>query len=306
MNPSETLKAAMPQLEAGSVSWRERAGVWLELFKVRLTSLVLLTTAAGYYLGSTGGWSPFLLLSTLMGTALVAGGAAALNQLLERDHDARMRRTQDRPLPTGRLRPSEVLAAGVLSVVAGVAWLALGVNVLTAGLGAATCLLYVFVYTPLKRITPLNTLVGAIPGAVPPLMGWAAVRGTLDPGGWALFAILAFWQLPHFLAIAWIYREDYARAGFAMVSRWDPDGRVTSTRALAHTFGLVSVSLAPVALGLTGVLYLVGALLLGAVFVFQAARFARVRSPERARSLFLASILYLPGLLVLLGVGKTG
>jgi protoheme IX farnesyltransferase len=291
-------------LPAGALTEKRPLAVWSDLFKARLTTLVLMTTAVGFHLGSRGALNLALLAHTLAGTALLAAGAAALNQLLERDHDAKMRRTEDRPLPSGRLRPESVLRVGVLSATLGLGWLALGVNARTAVLGAVTLLLYLFVYTPLKRVTPLNTLVGAIPGALPPLMGWTAARGTVEGGGWSLFAILACWQVPHFLAIAWLYREDYARAGFAMLPVADPGGRGTSSLALGHALGLVPVSLLPCALHLVGPSYLIGALGLGLVFAGAALQFWRQVSQTTARRLFYVSILYLPLLLVLMGVDK--
>ena len=291
-------------LPAGALTDKRALAVWCDLFKARLTTLVLMTTAAGFHLGSVGVLNWSLLAHTLAGTALLAAGAAALNQLMERDHDAKMRRTEDRPLPSGRLRPESVLRVGVLSVAFGLGWLALGVNAPTATLGAVTLLLYLFLYTPLKRVTPLNTLVGAIPGALPPLMGWTAARGTMEAGGWSLFAILACWQVPHFLAIAWLYREDYARAGFAMLSVSDAEGRRTSHHALFHTLGLVSVSLIPFGLQLAGTVYLAGALALGLVFIHAALRFRRRVGPDTARRLFYVSIFYLPFLLVLMIIDK--
>jgi heme o synthase len=262
--------------------------VWADLVKARLTTLVVLTTAAGFYSGWRGKMDWALLFHTVFGTALVASGAAALNQLLERDHDAKMRRTESRPLPSGRLTPDAVLIiGGVLSVV-GLLYLAGMVNLLTSALGAVTLISYVWIYTP------LNTAMGAIPGALPPLMGWTAARDEISAGGWALFAILFFWQLPHFLAIAWMYKEDYARAGFAMLPVVDTDGRRTGSQALSHTLGLLPVSLSPFVLGLAGPVYLTIALILGIIFVMAAYRFARELTVSRARNLFFTSIIYLP------------
>ena len=190
--------------------------------KARLTTLVLLTTAVGFYAGGAAAIDFILFFNTLAATALVAGGAAALNQLLERDHDAKMRRTQNRPLPSGRLQPTTVAIFGGVSSVAGLIYLAMAVNLLTSVIGAVTLVSYLFIYTPLKRVTWLNTAIGAIPGALPPLMGWAAARNELSGEGWALFAILAFWQIPHFFAIAWIYRDEYAKAGFVMLPNIAP------------------------------------------------------------------------------------
>ena len=280
--------------------------VYAELFKARLTFLVLLTTLVGFYIGATGPVNYWLMLHTVLGTALVAAGASALNQLWERKHDARMRRTQDRPLPSGRLQPQTVLLVGCATGLAGLAYLAIAVNLLTSAIGAASLLTYVLVYTPLKRVTWLNTAVGAIPGGLPPLMGWTAARGQLSPNGWALFAILALWQLPHFMAIAWIYREDYARAGFKMLPVLDPDGHRTGCQAVTHTLALVPVSLFPSMVGLTGPIYFAGALLLGLAFIWSAVQFSRQLTLSRARQLFYVSILYLPLLLALMVLDKTG
>jgi protoheme IX farnesyltransferase len=276
------------------VQQHARKSVWADLVKARLTTLVVLTTAAGFYSGWHGAMNWALLLHTIVGTALVACGASALNQLLEKDFDARMRRTENRPLPSGRLTPDAVLIIGGALSAVGLSYLAIAVNLLTAVLGALTLVSYVWIYTPLKRVTTLNTAIGAIPGALPPLMGWTAATGQISGGGWALFAILFFWQLPHFLAIAWIYREDYARGGFAMLPVVDPDGRRTSSQALSHTLGLLPVSLSPFIFKLAGPVYLAAALILGAVFVAAAIRFAREMTVARARTLFFVSIIYLP------------
>lgn len=281
-----------------------RGGLWAELFKARLTSLVLLTTLVGFYLGQRGGMNWLLLVNTLLGTGLLACGAAALNQYLERDFDALMERTAERPLPAGLIQPQTVVVLGGVVSVAGLLWLAFGANLLTAVLGAVTLISYLFIYTPLKRKTTLNTAIGAIPGALPPLMGWTAARGDLSIEGWALFAILFFWQLPHFLAIAWMYREDYAKGGFVMLPLVDRDGTRTGRSAVSHTLGLLPVSLSPFVLQVSGALYLFGALLLGLVFLWCAMRFARQMDRLSARRLFFASILYLPLLLGLMVFDK--
>lgn len=283
---------------------KARSGVLSELFKVRLTSLVLLTTLVGFYLGQRGGMNWLLLINTLLGTGLLACGAAALNQYLERDFDALMDRTADRPLPAGLIQPQTVVVLGGVLSVAGLLWLAFGANLLTAVLGAVTLISYLFIYTPLKRKTTLNTAIGAIPGALPPLMGWTAARGDLSIEGWALFAILFFWQLPHFLAIAWMYREDYAKGGFVMLPLVDRDGTRTGRSAVSHTLGLLPVSLSPFVFQMSGALYLAGALLLGLVFLWFAGRFAKQMDRLSARRLFFASILYLPLLLGLMVFDK--
>ena len=283
---------------------KSRWSVLSELIKVRLTGLVLLTTLVGFYVGYQGPMDWLLLLHTMIGTALLASGASALNQLLERDLDALMRRTEDRPLPSGRMQPAMVLWLGVLASLLGMVYLFLFVNRVTGLLGAITLISYLAIYTPLKRITTLNTVVGAIPGALPPLMGWTAARGEITPPGWSLFAILFFWQLPHFLAIAWMYREDYARAGFKMLPVVDPEGQRTGCQAVSHTLGLLPISLAPYLFHLAGAVYLVGALVLGGVYLWMAIQFSRKLSIPRARRLFLASILYLPLLLGLMVLNK--
>jgi protoheme IX farnesyltransferase len=278
--------------------------VYADLFKARLTTLVLLTTLVGFYAGFRGPVDFALMFHLLMGTALLASGAAALNQLLEREYDAKMRRTQDRPLPSGRLQPQTVLMVGGASALLGLIYLAQAVNLTTSLLGGLSLVTYLFVYTPLKRITWLNTLAGAVPGALPPLMGWTAARGELSSEGLALFAIQAFWQLPHFMAIAWMYREEYARAGFQMLPIVDPQGRRTGHQAVSYTLALLGVSLCPFLFNLTGPLYLAGALILGLAFVWFAIQFSRQRTDARARQLFYASLLYLPLLLVVMVVDK--
>ncbi|MDQ6631265.1 MAG: heme o synthase [Verrucomicrobiota bacterium] len=275
-----------------------------ELIKARLTFLVLLTTFVGFYIGARGPLDYFLMFHTLFGTALVASGASALNQLLEHKHDAQMRRTEDRPLPSGRLQPDFVLIFGGVCSATGMLYLAFAVNPLTSLLGALTLCSYLFVYTPLKRITSLNTAIGAIPGALPPLMGWTAARGEISMEGWSLFAILFFWQLPHFLAIAWIYRDDYAKAGYVMLPSIDPDGLRTGRQAISHTMGLLPISLSPFLFHLVGPIYFFGALILGLAYLWCAIQFSRQLTVARARQLFFASILYLPLLLGLMVFDK--
>jgi protoheme IX farnesyltransferase len=298
------MKASAQPLSQSATAEKGWVSVASELTKARLTLLVLLTTLVGFYLGFRGSVDYWLMWNTLFGTALVASGASALNQLIEREHDAKMRRTQSRPLPSGRLQPQTVLIIGTTASVVGLIYLALTVNLITTLLGAFCLLSYLFIYTPLKRVTWLNTAVGAIPGALPPLMGWTAARGELSSEGWALFAILAFWQLPHFLAIAWIYRDEYARAGFQMLPVIDPDGHRTGRQAVSHTLGLLPVSLCPFLFKLTGPFYLAGALLLGFVFLWFAIQFSRQLTVRRARQLFYASILYLPALLAIMVLDK--
>jgi protoheme IX farnesyltransferase len=279
-------------------------GVFADLVKARLTTLVLLTTAVGFYLGWHGSMNWVLLLNTLAGTGLVAAGASALNQWIEREHDAKMLRTQNRPLPSGRMQPATVVILGGVSSVAGLIYLAIAANLLTSVLGAVTLVSYLFIYTPLKRVTWLNTLVGAIPGALPPLMGWTAARNELSGEGWALFAILAFWQLPHFFAIAWIYRDQYAKAGFVMLPNVDAGGKYTGQQTVSNALALFIVSLCPFLFRMTGTLYLAGAVILGMAFLFYSIRFSRQLTLSRARHLFLASVLYLPLLLTLMVFDK--
>jgi protoheme IX farnesyltransferase len=273
---------------------------YLILTKVRITALVLVTTAAGFLLASSARVDPALLAWTLLGTGLAASGAAALNQFLERDADARMRRTAGRPIPAGRMTPSRGLAVGIGLSVAGVAVLVLFVNVLTGLLALATVLLYVGVYTPLKRMTPLNTIIGAIPGAIPPVMGWTAVTGEAGLPAWVLFAILFLWQLPHFLAIAWIFRDDYRLGGFPMLPVLDPDGEATGRQVALYCAALVPVSLIPTFLGLAGPIYFFGALLLGLAFLGAGLMMAVRRRGKEARRVLLASVTYLPLLLALM------
>lgn len=277
-------------------SW---VAVYSDLFKARLTFLVLVTTLVGFYVGSRGAVDYALMFHTVLGTALVASGASALNQLWEREHDARMRRTRGRPLPSGRMQPATVLLIGCVASALGLLYLGLAVNLATSLIGAASLVTYLFVYTPLKRVTWLNTAVGAVPGGLPPLMGWTAARGQLSAEGWALFAILALWQMPHFMAIAWIYRDEYARAGFKMLPVIDPEGRRTGRQAVLQTLGLLPLSLCPFVLKLAGPVYLAGALILGLAFLWSAFQFARHLTVARARQLFYVSIVYLP---LLLGV----
>ena len=278
--------------------------VYADLLKARLTMLVLLTTLVGFYMGWQKPMDYLLMFHALFGTALVASGAASLNQLLEREHDAKMRRTASRPLPSGRLQPVTVMLFGGVCSLAGTVYLALLVNPLTAVLGAISLISYIFIYTPLKRLTWWNTAVGAIPGALPPLMGWAAARNEIGAGGWALFAILAFWQMPHFFAIAWMYKDEYAKAGFKMLPSVDPDGSRTAQQSVSHTIGLLLVSLYPFVLHLAGKFYLVGAIVLGGYYLWCAIQFGRKLDHASAKKLFFASIIYLPLLLIALVANK--
>ena len=270
---------------------------FVTLAKPRLNLLVLVTTAAGLYLASPEGVATAVLLHTLIGTALVAGGAAALNQVWERDTDALMRRTRTRPIASGRLETSEGLWFGVALSAAGLVQLAVGVNLISAATAALTLGSYVLVYTPLKRRSSLATLVGGIPGALPPVIGWAAATGTLALPALVLFGIVFFWQMPHFLAIAWLYRDDYAAAGIPLLPVLEPDGRRTGRQALLYSAALWPVSLMPALVGLAGGFYVVVATVLGLALIALGAGFARERSNPAARRLFLFSIIYLPLLL---------
>jgi protoheme IX farnesyltransferase len=279
---------------------RSASSHFLELTKPRITLLVTFTTLVGFVMASRGGVAVRPLLATLLGTALVAAGSMALNMLLERDTDALMRRTRGRPLPTGRLRPAEALWFGLSLTSAGLLTLALLAGPVAALVALVTWASYLFAYTPLKTRTSLATIVGAFPGALPPVIGWAAARGSLEAGAFVLFAILFLWQIPHFLAIAWIFREDYARAGLPMLPVLDPGGRVTGRQAVANSLALLLVSVVPTAAGMTGRLYLYGALVLGVAFTAAAVFAAVKRTSAAARALFLASVLYLALLSALL------
>jgi protoheme IX farnesyltransferase len=284
---------------AGLAVASSRVADFVELTKPRITSLVLVTAAVGYAVGGGSALSAANFLLFMAGTALLCGGASALNQYLERDADARMTRTSRRPLPAGRVTPSDALAFGLTISAVGMVVLA-GVNLLTLALGVASLLSYVLAYTPLKRVTSLCTVVGAVPGALPPLMGWAAARGSLGPAGWGLFAILFLWQLPHFLAIGWLYREDYARGGFPMLAVNDQDGSSTGRQAALYATALLPVTLAAGLLAAAGHAYLWGALVLGVAFLGCALAFLWKRSIVAARRLFLVSVIYLPLLLGLM------
>jgi protoheme IX farnesyltransferase len=277
------------------------------LTKPEINVLIAITTAAGFSMGTAASlpyfpWGPFL--HTLWGTVLVASGAAALNQLIELPHDAQMRRTSRRPLVAGSIAPSHALWFGVVLSVLGVGYLAISTNVLASLLAALTLLSYLFLYTPLKRITPLCIWIGAIPGAAPPLIGWAAARGRLDPAAWGLFAIVFLWQFPHFMPIAWMYREDYARAGYIVLPPGENRDRVVMWQAVAAAAVLLVVSLIPTMSGLSGFGYFGGALALGGIFLHYSARFARHRTNAAARQLLLLSILYLPAVFALLVLDK--
>lgn len=296
------MKATAELLTPSRVAFRARAADFAELVKARLTLLVLLTTFVGFYLGSPGPMDWDGLFHTLAGTALLAAGAAALNQHWERDRDARMIRTRTRPLPAGRIEPLAALGFGICCAVAGVTWLTLTSTPFAAVLGAATLLTYVLIYTPLKTITVWNTLIGAIPGALPPVIGWVAARGELGAGGWLLFLFQLLWQIPHFLAIAWLYREDYARGGFAMLPVEDPSGGTTGRHSVVAAGLLLAAGLASVLLGVVGWACGGAVIALTAAYLVASVRFCRSLGERDARILFFGSIIYLPALLGLLVV----
>jgi len=297
------LNSGVAELAVVRLSARERLAAYLELTKPRITSLIVLTSAAGFCLASRS-VDYVALLSAMTGIALLSSGIATLNQYMERDLDGLMRRTADRPLPSGKLAPWEALWFGVGLTVLAEVYLGVLVNPLTALLGLFVIAGYLFGYTPLKTRTSLSTMVGAFPGAVPPLIGWTAARGELSVEAWVLFAILFLWQFPHFLAIAWMYREDYSRAGILMLPVVEPEGRVAGQQIVAYTLMLLPVSLLPTALGISGKVYFYGAIVLGLLFLYSSIRAAFSQSRQQARRLLLASVLYLPLLFILMVLNR--
>ena len=288
---------------------------YIELTKPRITWLILMSTAIGYFFGlpSASSWREFLggihwlsLFHTILGTALIASGTAALNQWYEREADRKMRRTAARPLPAGKVSSGGALAFGIALSVAGFLELWLGVNLLTGMIGAFTLSSYLFVYTPMKQRTWWSTTVGAVPGAMPPIIGFAAAAGTLTPQAWILGAILFLWQFPHFYAIAWMYKDDYARAGIRMLPVVEPDCRSTARQIVLYGIALIPVSLIPAALGMSGMVYLAGALLLGLWFLYSGVRVAIDRTLPQARRVLLASVLYLPLIYGLMLIDRPG
>jgi protoheme IX farnesyltransferase len=288
LHPNAAAEAVAP------TSAKARAAAYIELTKPRITFLIVLTSAAGFCLGARGAVNYLVFTHAMLGIALLSSGIATLNQFMERDLDGLMRRTESRPLPSGRLAPFEALWFGITLTLVAELYLAVSVNVLTAILGLTVISGYLFLYTPLKTRTSLSTALGAFPGAMPPLMGWTAARGEIDIAAWVLFAILFLWQFPHFLAIAWMYREDYGRAGICMLPVVEPDGRVTGQQIILYSLMLVPVSLLPTFLGVSGKVYLVAALILGLLFLASSVRAALSKSNQHARQLLLASVLYLP------------
>ncbi|MCI0625442.1 MAG: heme o synthase [Acidobacteria bacterium] len=296
-NPAESLQEAL-QARPSKLS------DYVSLTKPEVTFLVLIATALGGFM-ATESLELVLLCHAVFGTALVAGGTAALNHYWEREHDGKMRRTANRPLPSGRLKPREVLAFGAALSVAGILYLALQVNWLTSLLGLATLLSYLLIYTPLKRKTAWATSIGAFPGAAPVLMGWAAVRGSLSIEAWALYALLFVWQFPHFLAIAWMYREDYARAGMLMLPARDPRGDAAFRQILGYSAALIPVSLLPSLLGMTGSIYLWSVAVLGLGFFCFAWQVSRERSKFHAKMLLHATVVYLPVVYAIMVINKS-
>jgi protoheme IX farnesyltransferase len=279
---------------------RTRTSDFVTLAKPRLNLLVVGSAVAGYAMAGGDTSQVFKLVCTILGTGLVAGGASAYNQILERKTDALMQRTRSRPLPDGRLQVSEALLFATALSSLGLATLFVGVNTLSALVALATLVSYVAVYTPLKPVTSFATVIGAIPGALPPVIGWVAAREDLTDGAWLLFGIVFLWQLPHFLSIAWMFREDYARAGFPMLPVLEPDGRSTGRQSVIYSAALVPLSLAPTLIGLTGRAYFAGAFALAAIFMALTIKFALSRSRADAKRLFFGSIIYLPMLWILM------
>jgi protoheme IX farnesyltransferase len=282
---------------AEAIAAYDRPWAYVVLTKPDVTFLVVITTVAGFYLGSSGPLEWMRLMHTLCGTLLVAGGTAALNQYIERNMDSVMRRTAARPLPTGILQPKEVLIFGVATIIGGTLWLTVAVNALAAFIALATSVSYLAAYTPLKTRTTLATAVGAVPGALPPLIGWAAARGSLSMGAWVLFAILFVWQFPHFMAIAWMYREDYGRAGILMLPVVDRSGDKTFRLIVATSAILIPVSLLPAVMGITGIHYFYGALILGLLLLQVSSWANRSRTNVRAKWLMHATVAHIPLLL---------
>lgn len=283
---------------------RPRILDYIALGKPELTLLSVLTAVGAAYLGAGNGVPYGILIHTFLGTLLVGGGAGALNQFLERSYDARMKRTEDRPLPGGRISPTEALLFGLVTAVLGVAELSLFANPLAGFLAVVTLTTYLLLYTPLKRLTPFATVIGGVPGALPPVIGWAAVRGEVGIEAWSLFAILFFWQLPHFFALAWMYRKDYARGGYKILTVVDPEGKATSRQIIVYSAALLPASLLPTYLGLLGTTYFGCAFALSSLFFLVALQFYKQRSNAAARQLFYASLLYIPALILIMILDK--
>jgi protoheme IX farnesyltransferase len=294
----------MSTVRTAEMTLSSRAGAYITLTKPDVSFLVLITTAAGYYMGVRGPVNWLHMMHTVFGTMLIAAGTAALNHYIERDSDRYMRRTASRPLPSGLLQPREALLFGLALCVAGAVDLYFSAGLLASGLGVATSASYLLAYTPLKRKTVWATFVGAFPGAIPPMIGWVAATGSLGRGAWLLFAILFLWQFPHFHAIAWMYREDYARAGILMLPVVDPQGTRTFRQIVLFAVALVGVSLLPAMMGLAGILYFFGALVTSTALVQVCLWAASSRSNSRAKWLMHATVLHIPVLLGLMVFDK--
>lgn len=286
--------------EAKNIGAKEKLGAFFELTKPRIAFMLVLTAAAGFYIGSDNGFNWILFINTIIGITLLAFGVATLNQVIERNLDGLMERTEKRPLPSGRLSTMEALVFGSLLCVTSEIYIAFLVNSLTAILGLVVIVGYVFLYTPLKTKTSASTAIGALPGALPPLMGFTAAANEITLGAWAMFAILFLWQFPHFLAIAWMYREEYKKAGILMLPVLEEDGKITASQIVLFTVLLIPVSFAPFFLGIAGFIYLIGSVLLGGWFLFASIQAARSKSIPQARKLMLVSVLYLPIIFALL------
>jgi protoheme IX farnesyltransferase len=298
----DTITADINEQKAASL--RERLIAFAELTKPRIAVMLVLTSAAGFYLGTPGNFDTVLFANTMIAITLLAFGVATLNQYWERDLDRLMERTATRPIPTGRVTPTEALVFGVVQCTIAEIYLLLFVNALTAFLGLIVIVGYVLVYTPLKTRTSASTAIGALPGALPPLMGWTAAANEITMGAWALFAMQYLWQFPHFLAIAWMYRDEYAKAGIKMLPVLDPTGKLTARQIVLFTIMLVPVSLAPFFLGISGVIFLVGATVLGILSLIVSIRAARAKTKESAKQLLLTSVIYLPLLFILMVADK--
>ncbi len=309
------MNSEVKMLDTSTIRARARIMDYLELMKPELTGLSVLTTLCGFYLATSGTLNGWLFFHTGIGTLFVGGGAGALNQFIERRYDALMKRTDHRPLPAGRLSPLEVCIFGSLISLIGIVQLVLFTNVLTGFLGILTWSTYLFLYTPLKRVTPFSTVIGGIPGALPPVMGWTAVRNEITTEAWILFAILFCWQMPHFFSLAWMYRKDYARAGFKILTVADDDGNRTSRQILWYTMMLIPVSLTPTFLGMTGITSIIGSIVLGTGFLSIAILLSKysghtdqedlAKVNSYSRRMFFASLVYLPALMILMVLDKT-
>lgn len=300
--PMESATAKIEEARAFGV--RERISAYLELTKPRIAFMLVLTSAAGFYMGSAGGFDFVLFANSVIGITVLAFGVATLNQYLERRTDALMERTARRPLPTNKISPREALVFGLAQCLVAELYLLFLVNLLTALLGLVVIVGYVLLYTPLKTRTSASTAIGAIPGAMPPLMGWTSAADSITLGAWTLFALLFLWQFPHFLAIAWMYKEQYAQAGILMLPVVEKEGRLTARQIVVFTLMLLPISLTPYVLGMAGVFYLVGAAVLGVWFLWASIAAARAKSVEKARRLLLVSVLYLPLLFALMVLNR--